>query len=205
MRAINPLFVHLTVAFSCLILTQCKNHPKDRYLQSNTLKTEVESFVDGSYEFMKAEYESRHNEIFSIDTLFAVSNDSFIIKLILNCLHDRGVMVPKQYYWGKKTSDSTFITHNYSLKLQLSRIQQKDTIPLLNRTFLKDEWRAIIFSELDQYGVINTPYLRKDTTQEGKLLIVAGCSISIPLTDVGKGVFIKINPDAPEKFSLTEQ
>lgn len=124
------------------------------------------------------EYVSRYRSDFSFDSTFKSGKDTFEIRFRHYCLMDSAIVVPGRYV--EMYHLDSFLTHNFESSLIL--VKNQDTI--VREKFGKARFKSLLESPIREYGVLQPRpyiYLLKDAVE-------INYSISIPLTDLGKGV-----------------
>jgi hypothetical protein len=118
-----------------------------------------------------------------VDTVFLLSgNDSMFIKFRHYCTFDNKINVPVKFL--KLYGLSKFQTHNFVSTLEM-RINSKI---VYNGVIRKGDFSALLDEELKKYAVLSGPNIKF----VGNRLDI-DYSISIPLSDVGKGVTVAID------------
>jgi hypothetical protein len=128
-----------------------------------------------------------YNKIEKTDTLIVDEKDTLKIHLKYYCLHDSSLIVPAKYnWWDKKKKD--FRTNNFATSAII--LKNRDTI--FNKIILRNDFKSIVTDESQKkYGVLfGSPSLRYDKTNKTTTI---GFSFSIPLTDLGKAVYMIID------------
>jgi len=127
-----------------------------------------------------------YNKIQNIDTLIVDGKDSMRVHCKFYCLHDSALVVPKHYLWGGDKSKD-FITHNFAAKIILTK--NRDTV--LNKIFLKKDFTHALYEDLQKHATfVDFNFWGYNTKLKDKFLF--GCSISIPLTDLGVPAYLAI-------------
>jgi len=142
---------------------------------------------DPTFKEVLTEELASYNKIQNIDTLIVDGNDSMRVYCKFYCLHDSALVVPKHYLWGGDKSKD-FITHNFAAKIILTK--NRDTV--LNKIFLKKDFTHALYEDLQKHATfVGFNFGGYNTKLKDKFLF--GCSISIPLTDVGVAAYLAID------------
>lgn len=181
--------VLLFFLFSCSDSTKKKDERSTSLSKSNQ-NTKYQDAVD---EEMQAdilkEYENNYvNKVF-LDSTVTIGSDIFRIRLKHSCLFDSSVVVPKKYV--SLFGMDQFITHNFDSDL---KVEKNGTI-IINRMITKSDFNHLLDNNLKKYGVLLYPDLGIEDTS-----IQINYSISIPLTDVGVGVYVTFLNDSTLKY-----
>ncbi|WDF76856.1 hypothetical protein PQ469_23515 [Mucilaginibacter sp. KACC 22773] len=125
----------------------------------------------------------RHHEITKVDTLFVLKQgDTLKVKLRHYCTYDGKINLPPRYLrmYGLKK----FKAHNFITALQVKRNSK-----LIFKGFIKkDDFLSLLGDSLKKYGVLLFPNVEFDP--DG---LNIQYSISVPLTDVGRGFTLTIS------------
>jgi hypothetical protein len=125
----------------------------------------------------------RHHEITKVDTLFLLKRgDTLKVKLRHYCTYDGKINLPPRYLhmYGLKK----FKAHNFITALQVKRNGR-----LIFKGFIKkDDFLNLLDDSLKKYGVLLFTNVEFD--QDG---LKIQYSITIPLTDVGRGFTLTIS------------
>lgn len=177
------IFVLLTV----LVSASCYNSKVTESDQTNNTPMSDSSVTLEQADFyyqIKREYEDSYDDTIRIDTFFYDESQRYDVSLTYYCLSDT-LIVPYKYNWSGDSVD--WKTHNFESRLTM--INNDDT--LVNRVIRKEDFAGLLFDELRDFGVMMYPtFLNADTV---KHVARWHYSISIPLTDVGKGVIVEVN------------
>jgi hypothetical protein len=124
-----------------------------------------------------------YHEVTKVNTLFLLKRgDTLKVKLRHYCTYDGKINLPPRYLrmYGLKK----FKAHNFITALQVKRNGR-----LIFKGFIKkDDFLSLLDDSLKKYGVLLSPNIEFD--QDG---LNIQYSISIPLTDVGRGFTLTIN------------
>lgn len=127
-----------------------------------------------------------YNSIVKIDTLLIEGNDSLNLSLKYYCQKDRNLIIPKNYVFEEK-DPKDFLTHPFACDIKL--VQHGKTI--FEKTIRRNNFDVVLSEQLKKYGILTEPYSPKYNQETGDVILAY--SISIPVTDIGIGVQIKIN------------
>jgi len=181
MRYIYPIFLLLFLA--CNTKTQ-----KLQSINGNTPEKEAsvqEDVETMSFDEIYQDFEKGYYQEKRLDTIFWINGEKYELMFNYHCLLDSSVVIPYKYYEGELNKD--FITHNYIIDIQVS----KDDKLIYKNKLLKNDFTECITENLKKYGVLLYPYYYKfDKIRQSFIL---GFSISIPLTDIGRGVYLAID------------
>lgn len=145
-----------------------------------------------TYEDLQAEYVLMYKNKEIVDTSFVVDNNEYNLQFEHYCLFDT-LVIPAKYSWSNNPQD--FTTHNFESKVLLT--QKKDTI--VNAIIKKDAFKQLLDDNLLKYGVLLYPNYRG--VNQARNAIQIHYSISVPLTDVGKGGLLEIGLDGDIKIN----
>lgn len=129
-------------------------------------------------------YIKKYKTPFLFDSIYAIGNDSFDVSLTHYCLMDSAIKIPKRYL--RVYNLDSFITHNFETALKV----KKNGKMLLDKKITKNDFGKYLYPDLKNYGVLFYPEIRLDGSSFN-----IDYSISIPLTDVGIGIIMKIDKD----------
>jgi hypothetical protein len=123
------------------------------------------------------DFKSQYNKNYRSDTNFIKGADSFKLSFNYKCLYDNGLSIPEKYVgiYGFKT----FVTHNFVADLVLYKNNNK----IVNDEITKSSFAKHTDENLKKYGDLLYPSIKIEDS-----VISVHFSVSIPLTDVGKGV-----------------
>jgi hypothetical protein len=118
-----------------------------------------------------------------VDTSFLVNKrDTITIKLRHYCTYDNKINLPARYL--KMYGLSTFRTHNFISALLVKR----NSRVIFNGSIKKEDFDKLLDNEFKKYATLSAPNIK---LVDGGLSIQY--SITVPLTDVGKSVTMKID------------
>jgi len=130
------------------------------------------------------EYVDHYKKPCKIDSVFTFGADTFQMHLKHYCLMDSAIKVPKKYVHMYKLD--SFVTHNFATVIRLD----KNSKTIFKRTVYKNDFEKFLYPQLKEYGALLCPEMNLSNNT-----IELDYSISIPLTDVGVGVAMVMNPD----------
>jgi hypothetical protein len=136
------------------------------------------------------DYVNQYTLDFSFDSTFRSGNDSFEIRFRHYCLLDSAVVVPGRYV--KMYKLDSFVTHNFESSLLL--VKNGNTV--VKDTIRKISFNSLLGSPVKEYGVLQPRpyiYLLRNAVE-------INYSLSIPLTDLGKGVTALVGFDGKMVF-----
>ena len=180
------------------LLVSCQSGNKPKKVESDTTKVETSNNINDSsedeptYQDMQKEYTLMYNKEIDIDTSLQVKGQIFNLRFKHYCLFDT-LVIPSKYSWAESPKD--FYTHNFASKLLVT--EGNDT--LVNTIIKKDMFNQLLDESLIKYGVLSNPNFRG--YNQTKDVIQFQYSISVPLTDVGKGVLLDIGLNGEIKAS----
>jgi hypothetical protein len=182
------IYIGLVLLVSCQAPTNKQENTSNQVdAQKEQEQKEIDPFANQpTYEDLKAEYILKYKNIEIIDTNFLVGNLEYRLQFEHYCLYDT-LVIPEKYSWSNNPQD--FITHNFESKVLLA--QGKDTI--VSTIIRKDAFEQNLDNSLLKYGVLLYPSYRGFNQAQNAVQI--HYSISVPLTDVGKGVELEIGLD----------
>jgi hypothetical protein len=134
--------------------------------------------------------ENKYNQIKIIDTIFSSKDDTLHFYSKYYCLKNINLIEPKLYDLNSK-SPKAFITHPFVVDIWLTN--KRDTV-------LKKQFKASGFNPffqdnfggaLKKYGTIIDLNLSKRNKEKSRIILA--CSIAIPATDIGTGLYLLIN------------
>jgi hypothetical protein len=134
-----------------------------------------------------------YSKIAKIDTTIIFNGNNLQIQLIYYCLKDSALVIPKIFVFDEK-NPKDFNTYDFASKILIST--DKDT--LFKRVIGKQEFYPIISKQLQKYGTLRIPTL---SISSDKNLIRFHYSISIPVTDIGVGVYLLIDKSGEYRIS----
>jgi len=135
--------------------------------------------AETSYDKLKNELIKSYTDTIKIDTTF---KRDFKLHVRYYCLFDSSLNIPAKYNWGNRKL--VFRTHNFASRIQLYQEDHK----VLDTVLTKSIFDPLLFTALIEYGVLNSPIYYYDKNR-----IFLGYDISIPLTDVGKRVYLIVD------------
>ena len=185
MKLINLKLIIIVFLTSCGQTSE-KNESLNTSIDSlRTLQYVEEDNEEPDTKELRKEYISNYNKIEKIDTSFTDSEGKQIrVQTKYYCLFDSAIIVPKQYVWEDTTKN--FTTHNFSQDIKI--IIDNDTI--FNKTITKADFADKLYPDLKKYAVLMFPNFSYVKEKE---IFDFGYSLSIPITDVGKGLGLRIN------------
>ena len=141
--------------------------------------------------------ESTYNKTQIIETELPIDQQNYHLVLMYYCLRNDTLIVPETYDIENKPRRK-WVTHPFATKILL--LNKTDT--LLNKRFTASDFYPFFKDpfggNLKKAGSILMPELSK----RNKDKIVLNCSISIPATDIGIGMYLIIEPDG--KYRITQ-
>lgn len=180
----KSLFIFLFIfSFSCSNKVQ-----KDQAIISATSQTEDSSQHDIetiTFDDIYNDYSKKYYEITKLDTTILVNQEKHTIKFDYHCLFDSSLVVPYRFYEGDLNND--FVSHNFAINIEV----ENESEMIYKGELLKNAFDECITEDLKKYGALLYPYFHEydDKTQS----FIFGFSISIPLTDIGRGVYFAID------------
>lgn len=175
----------LVTAFSILIFFLAACNQASHNDKPNTSVATVDSSekddVAPNLNEVRREFIKSYNQPIEVDTFFVVENKKFKLILKHYCTHDSALIVPAKYNFD---TNKDFRTHNFKSDLVL--ISGDDTV--FKKAIDKKLFNKLLNPEEISYGTLLYPnvYLEDDS-------IGVQYSLSIPATDVGQPVNIKID------------
>jgi hypothetical protein len=180
---------------SVSILLSCTSKSQEKTTQESTDSlTEEVVLEEGSFEQMLNDYRQLYKNDFKIDTIGVSKRDTFLVKLEHQCLFD-SVTIPKKYSWSERPSD--WIAHNFRSMISISSPSSK---VLVEREVTKELFSKFLSTDVQTYGVLMEPTFRGFSEEKNTFGFFY--SISIPMTDVGKGLLLEIGTDG--KINISE-
>ena len=131
---------------------------------------------------IRESYFLSYQDTIVLDTVFTIQNDIIHLIGMYYCDNNSMLLIPSSYYVDKRD----FRTHNFISKIRIS----SNKIPLVDTIVTKNDFKEVITDEFRKYGVLLSPYFRNYNIQDSSISL--GYSISVPLTDIGMGVNLKI-------------
>jgi len=124
-----------------------------------------------------------------IDSTFVIDGDTYHFHLKHFCLMDSAITLPRRYTDLYKMD--SFVTHNFVTGLTMEMNKKV----LYQKTVKRVDFDSFLHPEEKKYGVLFCPSVKRlnDT-------IRLRYSISIPLTDVGVGVTMKISKNGTVSY-----
>jgi hypothetical protein len=195
----------ISVAMSC---TSKHSIPQIKASQDSIQKRKTDSLMalgnrpdseqdEPTFKKVLTEELASYNKIQNTDTLIFDGKDSMRVNCKFYCLHDSALVVPKNYLWGGDKSKD-FITHNFAAKIILTK--NRDTV--LNKIFVKKDFTPALYKDLQKHATfVDFNFEGYNTKLKDKFLF--GCSISIPLTDLGVPAYLAI--DKSGKYEVLNQ
>lgn len=180
----KSLFIFLFIfSFGCSNKVQ-----KDQAIISATSQTEdslQQDIETMTFDDIYNDYSKNYYEINKLDTTILVNHEKYKIKFDYHCLFDSSLVVPYRFYEGDLNND--FVTHNFVINIEVASASQM----IFKGELLKNAFEDCITEDLNKYGALLYPYFYNydDKTQS----FIFGFSISIPLTDIGRGVYFAID------------
>jgi hypothetical protein len=155
---------------------------KAKIKQKSKLQQEKDDGSPSTKSILEDQLKS-YKEIIKMDTSFILNErDTVKVKLKHYCTYDNKINLPPRYL--KIYHITKFKTHNF-----ISSLNVKINSKLVFKGFIKkDDFINLLDKELKSYGVLSSPNVE---FTDNSLLIQY--SISVPLSDVGKGFTIKID------------
>lgn len=139
-----------------------------------------------TYAQMRSEYIKRyHLDVVVLDSSFKINNEHVKIDVKYKCSNDSSVIIPVEYNWGQDPEE--FITHSFKTELTIS----KNSKMVLSEQITRESFGSQLTYPLNELGVLQYPSFVRDEGDSN--LLIFHFSISIPLTDVGKQVTLKLN------------
>jgi hypothetical protein len=184
--------------FLGIILLSFACNKKVQKVQSNNSDTipfgvttqednETISFDEIYKDFTKGYYQEK-----KIDTILLVNNEKYELKFYYHCLLDSSLIIPRNFYEGELKND--FITHNYAIEIQILKANE----PIYKNELTKKAFEECITGDIKKYGALLYPYFLKYDNKTQSFIF--GFSVSIPLTDIGRGVFLTIDLSGNAKY-----
>lgn len=131
-----------------------------------------------------------YKSVIRIDTSFSVNGKDTIRVLLRHyCTYDSKINVPSQYL--KLYGLTKFKTHDFVSSL----IVKVNSKTIFKGAIKKDNFNKVLDDKLIRYGVLISPNVEFVNDS-----LAVQYSISIPLTDIGKGVKVSIDTSGKAKF-----
>lgn len=139
-----------------------------------------------SFKEEKGRYLESYNDVENIDTSFVNGKDILHVKVKYYCLRNSVLRIPRIYNFAEKRKKD-FVTHEFASDVLITN--NKDT--LFNKVVLSNWFYPIIGTQLKRYGILFSPNISKFNRIKGE--VVLQYSISIPITDIGVGVYLVVD------------
>ncbi len=151
--------------------------------QFQAAEEELERSPDPKIDFSRErkEYISGYDDEIIIRDTLLFQGDEYQVFLKNYCEFDSALIIPKEYIW-EKTSFTSFTSHNFSAEI----IIYKNSEEFLKRTLTKETFKELLPENIYNYGRLFAPNFRGFEEQDEQFKF--GFSISIPVTDLGRGV-----------------
>ncbi|RUA28566.1 MAG: hypothetical protein DSY77_15885 [Bacteroidetes bacterium] len=159
----------------------------------NTITENIEEETEDEYELMKQDYISNYNKEVNIDSTIFIGKDTFLINFSYKCLYDSSIAIPAKYNWGDDNNE--FITHNFISNITI----KKGSNILFDKDVSKHYFSSLLSAQLMDFGVLLYPKFRGVNNSDEKYFEFH-YSVSIPLTDVGKGVTLYVSKTGKSHF-----
>jgi hypothetical protein len=182
--------IFFSIAFACLILTACSQVKNDSKKASNDLASDTakstEEFVElGFYEALQ-EFRALYDRPTNLDTTITIDQNTFRLIVHHNSLLD-SIIVPQKYNWGDNKYDYGVRTFASTAKILKNN---NSTVEVIIK---KENFALLLDESLNKYGVLLYPtYEGYDSAARA---FIVNYSVSIPCTDVGKSVSLRISLD----------
>lgn len=187
--------MRLLISLFCFALFGCSSGQKKLSVQGDTttetslrIDTQKASTkVDTTTEYDNHQVDARKELIASydkpvfIDTSFVANGKKLEVLFHYWCTMDSSILVPAKYNFD---TDKNFVTHNFISDLKV--LSDKDTI--FKKHITKSTFDNLIDTTLKKYATLLFPNFSIDNDS-----IKIEYSITIPVTDVGTGVYIKFD------------
>ncbi len=147
----------------------------------------TESDPEPSFNEVLSDLRVSYNKVETIDKQIIGGKDTLELHESYYCLHDSSLHVPGHYMWGGADTTKDFIANTFAIKI----IVRKNSDTILNREIKKEEFNKILWDRLQQYVIIMAPGYIGYNKSTGQFAI--GCSLTIPLTDVGVPTSITVD------------
>jgi hypothetical protein len=188
-----PFMFKTFLYITCLTFVGCLNPKAENSKaitdnKSQILKSDT-SFEEPDPGKLYNEMIKNYSTVKTLDTIYEFNNDTFKVNLKYYCTYDSGLHIPAKYNFFNHMA---FVSHNYKTIAVI--LKNQDTI--FNSQIDKQQFKDYLYPELDSFAVLFEPELsfKQDTT-------LLDFSISIPVTDVGIGLVMKIDPKGNYKIA----
>jgi hypothetical protein len=176
----SPLNSKITSSLVVFILLLSCASRKDKLMEGNSV---TDKAALDFYDSVKIEYLSKLEKIIEIDTLVQFDRTVFF-KLTHYNLRDT-FLIPAKFNRSSQRTD--FVAHNSASHILITT----NTDTLVNRLITKETFDSILPDDLRSYGVLQFPNFR--AIDRSKQAFLVQFSVSIPLTDLGRGVELSID------------
>jgi hypothetical protein len=188
---VNKVFVFTLFIF--LLITACSRVRTDAG-RSSEKKAVVDTLESSSQDFEEPDFSETLQQFIElygapiyIDSTIKIGPDTLQFRLKHFSLLD-SIVVPKKYNWGVDKFD--YGVRNFASQIRI--LMNNDV--LVDTTVRKDEFIKLLDSNLKDYGVLLYPsYQAFDSSDQA---FIVNYSVSIPCTDLGKSVTLKIRLDS---------
>jgi hypothetical protein len=189
---IKNIALKTTIILSILIVLLACNDAEKTAHSTKLDSSKINRDTAGDHELknLVKEYESLYSNPVQIDTSFERGIDTFRLLFRHFSTMDSSIALPKKYV--EMYGLQTFITHDFESTVEL----HKNGRELLKRKIKKEDFKQRLDSILQKYATLLYPNVNiiSDT-------IFVDYSVSIPLTDVGKGMKVTLTKDGKMEVS----
>lgn len=150
---------------------------------ADTIPNKVDANDNDELKEIVQQYVDQYKMKYNMDTTFNIGTDSFQVVFKYECLFDSSIHVPDNYVsiYGLKN----FITHDFASSIVI----YKNRKILIEKEISKNSFSKLIDNDLMLNGALLYPNLHFDKDP----LVRIHYSVSIPLTDIGKGVSVLVD------------
>lgn len=183
----------LKYIFLVLIVAGCshartdKSYLSDSVLDTADMKADSGNVVEPDFSDALQEFNELYRAPTILNSTINTSEDTLQFMLKHFSLAD-SIVVPKKYNWGADKFD--YVVRNVASRITITR---NDEV-LVDTTLTKENFVHLLDDNLKAYGVLMFPaYQGYDSADR---LFIVNYSVSIPCTDVGKLVSLKVGTNS---------
>lgn len=185
---VNKVFAFTLFIF--VMITACSRVRTDAGHSSDnedTLKSSSQEFEEPDFSETLQQFIELYRAPIYIDSTIKIGPDTLQFQLKHFSLLD-SIVVPKKFNWGADNFD--YGVRNFASQI---RILMNDKV-LVDTTVKKEEFIKLLDGNLKDYGVLLYPsYQAFDSSDQA---FIVNYSVSIPCTDLGKSVTLKVRLDS---------
>lgn len=182
--------IFISAALILLMIAACsKVNTAGSELNNNmdTLESSIQNFHEPDFQEVLQEFKGLYLATITLDSVIEIHDDTLRVSLNHFSLSD-SILVPTKYNWGAAKFD--YHVRNFASQI---RVFSNDQM-VVDTTVTKDAFVNLLDANLKSYGVLLYPSYQGYDSTDGAFIV--NYSVSIPCTDIGELVTLRVRLDS---------